>query len=373
MASQLDPVADVRRLRYAKVYSDDREASTNAYWDLENQIMYPVTARFMTTREDYPDNRSNLGFDRTVSRVVQGSHVVRVVAGEDKRPGAAKAEIKKAEDDVENKARLVMVSENLDQLYCHTTVGTAFRVWTLDYPDYQLQPLFGDCTRADKNAYIDIRTSFGQYEWHRLGSLVKNEDVLPLGNFEVQGYLVVPLDWMDRLCKMQMRLEAEEQQRLEAELSLNEATTQYLFDQDQTQGAAASSQYIPAAFYSQTNQLPESSTQHNVYSVGPSSAGQSYPSENFQRSQSHAMEIEDLVARGLDEPDVEPGPSQEGQRRRGPKTREVTLERRENNTGYKFMWKNQKLKTERNEWNRAGNVLTLRERLNGYTIWGYKP
>ncbi|GKT96928.1 hypothetical protein CT0861_00344 [Colletotrichum tofieldiae] len=373
MAFQLDPVADVRRLRYAKVYSDDREASTNAYWDLENQIMYPMTARFMTTREDYPDNRSNLRFDRTVSRILQGNHVIRVVAGEDKRLGAAKAEIKKAEDDVERKARLVMESEGITQLYCHTTVGTAFRVWTLDYPNYELQPLFGNYTRADKNAYIDIRTSFGQYEWHRLGSLVKNENVLPLGTFEVQGYLVAPADWMYKLDRMQMRLEAEEKQQLEAELNLQEATAQYLYEQEQAQGAPAPSQDTPADLYSQTNQLPESSTQYNMHSVDPSSADQSYPSENLRSSQSHAVEIDNSVALEPDEPDVEPGPSQEGQRRRRPKTKEVTLERRENNSGYKFTWRKEKVKTERNEWTRDGNVLTLHQQLNGYTVWGYKP
>ncbi|KAJ0347619.1 hypothetical protein COL154_013829, partial [Colletotrichum chrysophilum] len=156
-------------------------------------------------------------FDRLVSQMTLDGVEIKVVTGEDKRLGAEKRDIKKEEDDVEKKTLLAMDRDGLNALYCHTTVGTAFRTWIIEIQTRRLVPLFGNDSRANRDAYIDIRTSFGQYEWHRFGSLVKNEEPRPLQDFGVQHHLKPPYEWLVRLDRMQARLEAEESQRQLAE------------------------------------------------------------------------------------------------------------------------------------------------------------
>ncbi|KPA35576.1 hypothetical protein FLAG1_11714 [Fusarium langsethiae] len=211
MAYQTLNALDVaRQIRYKRVYDDDREASTSAYWDLENQIMFPLNDGFLTAREDYPTPQSQLKFDRTVSRImVDGQQVIKMLSGEDKRKGASPAVIKKAEDDVERKSLEVMDHEGTRVLYCQTTMGTAFRLWYIELPNRFLQPLFGLNKRADKSAYVDIRTSHGQYHWHRLGSIIKDTTEYPFESFSIQEHLVAPPEWMRKIDEMQKRLDDE--------------------------------------------------------------------------------------------------------------------------------------------------------------------
>ncbi|KAK2776641.1 hypothetical protein CKAH01_12291 [Colletotrichum kahawae] len=348
---QPDYVAVGRQIKYGKVYSDDREASTNAYWDYENQMMFPVAESFLTGREDYPDTRSGLKFDRTVSQMSpDGSRVTKVVTGEDKRPGAPKGEIKKAEDDVENKSLLVMVSDGLSQLYCHTTVGTTFRVWRIESTARRLEPLFGHYSRADRDAYIDIRTSFGQYEWHRLGSLVKNEAIRPLEEFGVQHYLVASPEWMVKVDKMQRRLEAQEHRRLQEALNVQEANEQY---------------------------EQEHFTQMEEGELGQEDCNPTIPYEPDNMDEGGPSHTEYFHQTGTHQPEA--GPSRKTPRSSRPEVqgssrreKQVTLEKRTFG-GYKFLWKGKTVTTEKTEWDLQGNILYLKEVWQGYCVWGYKP
>lgn len=89
------------------------------------------------------------------------------------------------------------------------------------------------------------------------------------------------------------------------------------------------------------------------------------------------MEVDDSsVAPGTEvEAGPSTGPSHEGHRQKKPKSKQVTIEKRDNSSGYKFVWKGRsdKVKTERDEWDREGDVLTLRGGYDGYIVWGYKP
>ncbi|KAJ0168377.1 hypothetical protein CTA2_6731 [Colletotrichum tanaceti] len=69
----------------------------------------------------------------------------------------------------------------------------------------------------------------------------------------------------------------------------------------------------------------------------------------------------------------EAGSSRGMQRTRRVRYMEVDLERRKNNTGYKFPWRNRVVKTERKEWERVGDIMWLLEELNGYKVWGKRP
>ncbi|KAH0430375.1 hypothetical protein CcaCcLH18_07887 [Colletotrichum camelliae] len=346
--TQTDYVAVGRQIKYAKVYSDDREASTNAYWGYEDQIMFPVVQSFLTRREDYPDIRSGLKFDRTVSQMSpDGSRVTRVVTGEDKRPGAPKGEIKKAEDDVENKSLIESTGR-------------------------RLEPLFGHYSRADKNAYIDIRTSFGQYEWHRLGSLVKNEAIRPLEEFGVQHYLVASPEWMVKVDKMQRRLEAQEHRRLQEALNVQEVDEQYEQEQftQMEEGELGQEDCNPSIPYEPDN-MDEGDPSHTEYfhQTGTNP-------EDFQGQE---LEMDDAYGAVAPEPQPEAGPSQKTPRSSRPEVqgssrreKQVTLERRTFG-GYKFLWKRKIVTTEKSEWDLQGEILYLKREWQGYYVWGYKP
>ncbi|GKT43004.1 uncharacterized protein ColSpa_03185 [Colletotrichum spaethianum] len=58
--------------------------------------------------------------------------------------------------------------------------------------------------------YIDIRTSYGQYQWYRLGSLVNNEVELGLDSFQFLTYLTAGAEWDYKHLKMQKRLEDQQ-------------------------------------------------------------------------------------------------------------------------------------------------------------------
>ncbi|WQF84237.1 hypothetical protein CDEST_09251 [Colletotrichum destructivum] len=195
-----------RRELYLKVYTHDVESNTNAYWEFECQQMFPTHRGFLVNREYSPDD-GNLKLDRVVSEMSPSGRVRKVMAGEDKRVGVSRGSIVRAEKDVEEKSLLAMDQDGTNALYCHTTRGTMFRTWIIQNPRRILEPLFGENTRGDPSQYIDIRTSFGQHQWHRLGSLVKNEPELGLGNFEFQFHLTAGPVWDERHLAMQKLLE----------------------------------------------------------------------------------------------------------------------------------------------------------------------
>ncbi|KAK1656618.1 hypothetical protein BDP55DRAFT_722037 [Colletotrichum godetiae] len=360
----VDPFANGRRIRYKNVHTNPREANTNSYWDLENQAMYPVAQGFLTAREDYPDAYSNLKFDRTVSEITHdGEQETKVVTGEDKRPGARDSEVKKAEDDVEKKSLLVMEAFSLSQLYCQTTSGTTFRLWMINSTTKCLQPLFGGNTRGDSSAYIDISLPFGQFEWHRLGSLVKNEEIRPLEDFGALVYLVAPPDWMFKLAQMQKRLEAQEQQRLmEENISAldSQAREEEWQQQNHDPVVEAESGSIAATGFSYTEHLQEADN-------------------DLGDSQYNTMEIGD----SHDAPMVEPQPEASSSRaapsnrdrakhRVSRREKRVTVEKRTFG-GYKFVWEGKTVTTDKNEWKQEGDILRLRQPWGGYSIWANKP
>ncbi|TQN70951.1 hypothetical protein CSHISOI_04627 [Colletotrichum shisoi] len=200
-------------LTYLKVYTHDVESNTNAYWEFECHQMFPTTRGFLVKREYSPDD-GNLKLDRVVSEMLPNGRVRKVIAGKDKRVGVSRGSIARAENDVEEKSLLAMDYDGTDAVYCHTTRGTMFRTWIIQNPGRTLEPLFGENTRGDPSQYIDIRTSFGQHQWHRLGSLVKKEPELGLSNFGFQFHLTAGPVWDERHLAMQESLEDKLQEEM---------------------------------------------------------------------------------------------------------------------------------------------------------------
>ncbi|KAI3530982.1 hypothetical protein CABS02_14332 [Colletotrichum abscissum] len=360
----VDPFATGRRIRYRNVHTNPREANTNLYWDLEDQAMYPVAQGFLTAREDYPDAYSNLKFDRTVSEITHdGEQETKVVTGEDKRPGARDSEVKKAEDDVEKKSLMVMEAFSLPQLYCQTTTGTAFRLWVINSTTKRLQPLFGSNTRGDSSAYIDIKLPFAQYEWHRLGSLVKNEPIRPLEDFGPLLYLVATPGWMYKVDEMQKRFEAQEQQRLvEENISRLDREAREEEWQQQNHGPVIEDEpgSTAATGFSYTEYLQEADNDLGDF-------------------QYDTMEMGDSHDAPMVEPQPEAGPSRaapssrdRGEHEGSRRDKRVTVEKRMLG-GYKFLWKGKTVTTDKNEWKQEGDILRLRQPWGGYSIWAKKP
>ncbi|TQN72739.1 hypothetical protein CSHISOI_02738 [Colletotrichum shisoi] len=98
--------------------------------------------------------------------------------------------------------------------------------------------------------------------------------------------------------------------------------------------------------------------------------------ELHESPQDHGTQFDEVSVASESEVEAGPstGPPQEVTRQRQ-KVKEVTIEKRGNSAGYKFAWRgrSEKVKTEGADWDKNGNVLTLREAYHGYIVWGYKP
>ncbi|KAK1464375.1 hypothetical protein CTAM01_17069 [Colletotrichum tamarilloi] len=212
---EADRTHEIRKNLYTTIYEDDREGHTNSFWAFECRQMFPERQGFFVGQEIYPDY-SNLKIDRVVSELTPHGRLRKVVTGEDKKLGVGPADIAQAENDVETKALLAMNKDRTNAVYCQTTRATTFRTWIIRKPTCRLEPLFGADTRGDPHQYIDICTSFGQYQWHRLGSLVKNEPELDLSHFEFQFDLKANFEWDRKHEKMQLALEEKHSEDMAA-------------------------------------------------------------------------------------------------------------------------------------------------------------
>ncbi|KAH0421780.1 hypothetical protein CcaCcLH18_13217 [Colletotrichum camelliae] len=292
-----------RQELYLKVYTHDVETNTNAYWAFESQRMYPMEQGFLVNREENPDH-GNLKFDRVVSEMLPTGQVRKVITGEDKRLGVSKGNIVKAENDVEAKSLLAMDQDGTSAVYCQTTRATMFRTWVIRNPARRLEPLFGPNTRGDLGEYVDIRTSFGQYQWHRLGSLVKNEPEVGLDNFQFQFQLTAGPVWDQRHQDMQIRLETKhaqaeadqlyEQEQLDATFASQ--VTEEVYEQDNS--AAPHQSEDPGTAMHVDNDIVEHEPADRIFEAQPPEGQSDYhdPGQSYEEQEQPAVQTSSASA-----------------------------------------------------------------------------
>lgn len=298
----------------------------------EHNIEYAAVAPFQTAfsalfpvYEGYAVNMEQ-SVDRDRYRVdlyVQGldfdhSTLYPILVGEGKGGGKSPRDV---ESQVLARALNAIDGNRLDGIFAFTWLGESFRVWHVSATDKTLQPLDSATPRGSRSAYILLDSQEGECIVALTGSMKMYRPV--------QVAPVVP------------------------------------------------SQKIPPR--SQTHQSPKSPVRHenNTYSVDPRAAAQSNQRENLEDSQDQEMKVDypSVVTDTEVEAGPSTGPSHEGHRQTKPRSREVTIEKRENSNGYKFVWKDKKdkIKTEREDWEKDGDILALRKEYHGYRVWGHKP
>lgn len=99
------------------------------------------------------------------------------------------------------------------------------------------------------------------------------------------------------------------------------------------------------------------------------------PATNFQESQAYSQDqpIGEDIAVGYGDSSRAGQPSSHEWEIGGPKSVQVQLQRRDKGNGFKFDWNGYHVKTERTEWDRAGNVMKMRKPFRGHNFWGYRP
>lgn len=298
----------------------------------EHNIEYTAVAPFQTAfcalfpvAEGYAVNMEQ-SVDRDRYRVdlyVQGldfdhGTLYPILVGEGKGGGKSPREV---ESQVLARSLDAIDGNKLNGIFAFTWLGESFRVWRVSAIDRTLQPLDSATPCGSRSAYILLDSQEGEC----IVDLTSNMKVYR----PVQVPPVVP------------------------------------------------SQKIPPR--SQTHQSPKSPVRHenNTYSVDPPAAAQSNPHEDLEDWQDQEMEVDHPSV--VTDTEVEAGPStghsHGGHGQTKSRSREVTIEKRENGNGYKFVWKDKKdkIKTEREDWEKNGDTLTLRKRYRGYHVWGRKP
>ncbi|KAK1990626.1 hypothetical protein LX36DRAFT_664037 [Colletotrichum falcatum] len=310
----------------------------------------------------------------------EGTPMIAVVAGEDKRIGAEKRDIKKCEEDVEKKGLLLLEMHGLTTIYCHTAIGTAFRTWILDTQTRRLNPLFGPDTREDRRAYVEYRTTFGQYEWNRLGSYVKDQAVRPLAEFTFRDDLSANYEWNQRHLKKQREQDEQIQQETNAASQQQSIPTSSEYYNQSYQPPVASAQYPASDQYTASAQYAQNDSTGFV--------SQSYQPRADQGSlQGDSMSVDDASDDASDgsegEPEGEPagepvaGPSHPASTHRKRKQVRIRLEEhtlRSNKYTFKKHTGGRTYTTKIEDWHKqkidGKEVWTY---IHDKKYWGYKP